>query len=293
MDSYKVLRKLEIIEVMKNRLPIASNVISTLRLATNRVDLFAHLDQLKQAVHTWKSTQPFLRAKVVPKDGDFYFVIDENSSANRQLENVHFLRIRSNLDASLTKKLIDENLVLDLALEKSLSEIINFDNNPDLLWNLSIIEVSSFTYELVWQISHVISDGVSIKENYLLLLDLIQRAIRLQSMPTPVDYGVNAGTMRIFEKERNSAPGFPTDVPKIFRPDFVQPEVSRKAIETKYDSIFGGKLPDQLDFELYDLNSSKTYLTLVDAIRLGREMNNMKPVRFDIPKETFQSLLKK
>ena len=137
---FNVLRKLEMGEIMVNRIPAAQNTFRSLRLRS-KIDLFAHLDQLREAIHIWKSTQKFLRSKVVKQNEDYFFAIDEDSSANKNLENVHFLRINSNLDSDLNKTLIDHGVLVELAIEKCASELILIDNNPELLWQLLVIEM--------------------------------------------------------------------------------------------------------------------------------------------------------
>lgn len=297
MENLKILRKLELGEKIVNGIPVAPNTIRTMRLRS-QIDLYAHLDQLKSAFHTWKKAQKLLRAKVVHCDDDYYFAIDENSSANKNLENVHFLRINSKLEPELNKLLVHDGLVIELMVEKCASEVINFDKNPELLWQFFVIEMNNdkkdgvYVYEMIWHITHMIADGVCMKENLLLLLDIIYRSIEFKSIDIP-DFGFYAGTSKIFERELSAGPNYLENTPKIFKPSFLDRERARKSAQTIYDRYFESKSDEQLDFQLFDLNSGKCFETLLGLIRISRETSNLKRKKFDVPAPVFEKVLKR
>lgn len=297
MENLKVLRKLESNEVCQNS-GIAPNTLRTVRLRT-RLDLFAHLDRLRWAFSELKRSQPLLRAKVVSQNGDFYFAIDEDSSVNRNLENVHFLRIDSRLDEHLSKVLVGENLLVELVLEKLANEMIDIEQPHDILWKFVIIEVKNddeegeFVYEFIWHIAHLIADGVSMSRNFVLLLDLIHRSITgggddgsLAEQP------VFAGSETIFEDEFNKAPGLPKNMAVTPKPEFLDPKIAREHSRSTYDSFF--ESAKSLDFDLIDLNSSTTrrFASLAEMIQISRQVN-LKRKKFVISGETYRKLLEK
>lgn len=290
------LRKLESSEVAWSQMESVSNTIRTLRLRTGHLDLFARLDRLKSAIHTWKRSQPFLRANVAHLDDDYYYVIDEDSSANRNLENVHFLRVESRVDDELNRVLVDEGLIVELAVEKCANELININKNPELLWQMLIIEMNrneegEFVYEFVWHVSHIIADGISMSKNFTLLLDVIYRTITSDVPVELPDYGVYAGTEKIFAKEFSMKPAPPVNnqPPRFVLPEFLDRDRARKNSQTIYDKYFEGK---QLDFELIDLNTNESYVTLTELIRISKEVS-LKRKKFDVPGETLAKFYKK
>lgn len=300
MENLKILRKLEIGEEMMNRFGFGMNTIRTLRLRT-RIDLFAHLDRLKPAIHAWKSSQPILRAKVVRQDDDgLFYAIDENSSANRNLENVHFLRIRSRCDdnnTDLNKVLIDENLLIELVVEKCGSEVIDIDKPHDLMWQLVVIEMKQeageFVYEFIWHISHVITDGTSMSKNFVRLLDLIHRSIHSKPIDETIDFGVFRGTEALFGEEIQLSPGFPPDPPVLPRPAFLDPQAARLSSRSLYDPHFQARTHQQLDLELYEVESGKTYVSLVELIRIAKEVSNLKRVKFVVSGDKYKKFAQK
>ena len=193
MEDLKVLRKLETYELNKNRGVIATTCIITLRIRS-KIDLFADLGKLRDAIQTFKKMHVLLRAKVVKIEDDFHFVIDENSSMNRNLENVHFLRIKSNLnDPELAKSLIDDHLLLYLILEKTISELFDCEKPHESLWKLIILEINNSSdnervYEFVWNFHHIIADGISVKANFPYLLNIIDKTLKGEEVELK-DYG--------------------------------------------------------------------------------------------------------
>lgn len=291
----KVVRKLEVGEKLMNRIGIAANCFRSMRVRTRGIDLFAHLDKLKSAVRMWKQSHAFLSAGIVKQGEDCYYVIDENSSMNRDLANVHFLRIKSQLDEDLSKPLVDENLLIELVTEKCASEIILVDDQPEILWRLLVVEIKrGSVYEFVWQINHIISDGMSMSKNFIRLLDLIHRSIKSIPIET-VDFGVYAGTEKIFAKELSAPLDEPKDVwPPASKPEFLDPEKSKANSQAHYDRFFSGKTKHELDkFNLIDLNSSeRCFATLTELIQISRQVN-FKRKLFDVSDSAFSNLLKK
>lgn len=294
-DNVRVLRKLEEGEVITSRMSMAPNTIRTMRVRT-RTDLFARQDELKSAVHAWKRSQPLLRAKVVPKDDDFYFVIDDTSSANRLLENVHFLRVASRCDEVFTRTLVDEDVLVDLVIEKCGDELIDIEKPHELLWQLLIIEMKrdndEYVYEFVWHITHMIADGMSMSKNFIRLLDLIHRSVNSKKIE-PVDFGLYAGTRTIFAKEYESIPDTPSEPSFLANPEFLDPETARRHSRAHYDPYFAQKTPSQLEIDLVDASTGKCFVRLDELIRIANERSNLKRAKFEVTAEIFSKFYKK
>lgn len=308
METQYFLRKLEDIELTVNRQQCSSNAFMTMKVSSHQLDLFANIDQLKSAIHAWKQTQPLLRSTVVSrKNNEFYFAIDETSSANTNLENVHFLRINPNPDSALAKILVDDQILVELVLEKCASELIDFEKHPnDLLWRLFIIELKKepndrFSYEFVWHINHAIADGVSMSRNLSLLLDLIHKSIKNRPIEPLNDFGVFVGRKKLFEKEQKLAEdkliGSPLEMPRITKPNFLDPAKARNNSRTRFtESLLAGWSLDKLDqIQLVDLNRGQCccLVTLGQLVRISHDVSNFKRNKFEISDETFENFLKK
>lgn len=284
-NNYQVLRKLENAEVAKNRTLFGPNVLVTIRFRS-RLNLFERLDKVRAGIVAWKSMHRFLRAKVVSKDDGLYFVVDENSSANRNLENVQFLRLRK----SSTKN-IDSEFLYDLVIEKFISEMINCEGEHELLWRLALLELDNQRYELLWQFHHIIGDGLSAKENITLLLSLISKSLRDEQIE-PIDLGLYPGTGKLFEKEIRSL-GEIAEREPVLRPAFVDPDRARETSGSSLEK-YAGILNEIDHFELIDLNrNGETYATRDQLIEFSKSSSYQKPKRFIIHKNEFLKLQKK
>jgi hypothetical protein len=297
MENLTVLRKLETYELNKNRVQTATNCMLTLRLRS-KINLFANLGKLRDAIQTFKKMHVLLRAKVVKIEDDFHFVIDENSSMNRNLENVHFLRIKSNLnDPELAKSLIDDHLLFDLIIEKTISELFDCEKPHESLWKLIILEINNTSdnervYEFVWNFHHIIADGISVKANFPYLFNVIDKTLKGEDVEIK-EYGMYPGTTHLFEKEMNSEVKNSEPLPKIFVPEFVNPDKAKISSQTFVDKYLSGKDVNQLDFELIDLNSGSTFSTLAQLVHISKEISNNKPINLVIDEDKFVKLLKK
>ena len=279
MESQKILRKLEIGEVNKNSSGLAANFMITVRLRS-KIDLFADLNKLRDAIQTFKKMHPLLRAKAEKINDEFHFTIDENSSANQNLENVHFLRI-------INENPVDDGFIFDRITEKCFYEWIDIQKEPDLLWRLIFLEIKGeFTYEIFWQVNHIIADGLSVKENILLLLNIIEKKIRSEDV-NPTDFGLYQGSAKVFEPEISSITDRKAQ-PVAYKPGFIDP------VKAKLNSTsFINKVIDGIShFDLFDLNSNRSYATFDELIDIPKR-SQCKPKKFMINENTYLKLLKK
>lgn len=285
MEKHAVIRKLENLEKYKNRCGFAPNFIVTVRFQS-KTNLFAHIDQLRVAFESWKNMHKILRAKVTNiGDGeDFYYVLNERPN----IENVHFLRIESKSNLNEDHK----NMISELLIEKCCHEWIDFDKPHQFLWRCLLLELDgyktdNYNYELVWLVHHIIADGVSGKANTLLLLSLIEKTIK-QEVTESSDFGFYPGNFSLFEAEINQ--NVQTKVPKVVIPEFVKAEDSVRNAST---SITDRYSIDNIDFEVFDMNTENVYANFYELLCISRELNNTKPKRFIIESDLSKKLLQK
>lgn len=296
MENLKVIRKVIASEIGKNRTIFGPNAVITMRIRS-RLDLFERLDQVRAGIHAWKSMHQFLRAKIVPKDEDFYYVIDEDSSANRNLENIKFLRVQKRQENGPKKQIDDEEEFLyELVFEKYNSDLIDCEKEHDLLWRLAFLELppkdNLFGYEIYWVFNHLIGDGCSVKENMLLLLSLIEKSMKGETIE-PVDFGVYPGNGKLFEAEI-SAIGETNQIEPVVKPSFVDPAQARISSSTSINKYFTS-LDEIDDFDLIDLNRNggERYATRNELIQFSQTTSYEKPKRFVITQDRFLKLQKK
>lgn len=297
IENFTILRKLDRIEINKNRTIFGPNVISTLRFRS-KCDLFAKLDDLKSAIRSWKSMHKILSAKVIKHDESFYFAIDENSSVNRNLENVRFLRAQNLHNGSVAS--INKEFIYQLVFEKELSEVINFEKPHDFLWRLCFVELEQsnqkerqeFVYEIFLYIHHSIVDGLSAKENMILLLSLIKKKIKGDQIE-PKDFGVYPGTVDIFQREISSLDPNRPYRDLVTKPDFVDPAQAKLHSMEILNGLLEKSQINVEDYELVDLKNGQNYGTLSELVRISREVGTQKPKRFKIPEDQFLKLKKR
>lgn len=268
MSSYTVLRKLEQNEVNKNRSGVGPNITTSCRFRS-KVDLFSRLDSVREAIHKWKQTNVFLRSKVAKIDGDLYFVLDEKSSANINLENVHFLRIKG--------KPVDDDgkTIFNLVMEKIEMDWINVEKEHGLMWRLVLLEVKhdaahqTTIYELIWQWHHIMGDGISCKLNHLLLLETIQKSLRGEKIELR-DSGLYQGTWTIFDPEAKLITSRAPQS-KAYRTEFSEPEKAKLHSSLTHENISLGE-----NFELVDLNhDGKCFADLNQLIQISKVLNRI------------------
>lgn len=300
MSSLKIVRKLEPEEVAKNRSLIAPNIFISVRFRS-RVDLFARLDVVADGIRAWKSIHQILRANVVKQaDDEFYFAVDENSSVNRNLENIQFLRLKFGGES---KKPVDVDLISELISTKYAADRIDFEKTPDeLLWRMALVEMREFdglgVYELHWFFHHIIGDGFSAKESLFLLLDLILRKLKGdEPLGKQVEMGIYPGTRKMFEREieliaAELSDHKPQERAPSRRPGFIDRDRAvREAFESLEDEI--KSVIDRIDdFELLDLNHNQTtvYASRAQLIDALRSENHQKLRRVSISEQDFLRL---
>lgn len=298
MENLKILRRLEGRDVGKNRSIFAPNVLISFRFRSS-VDLSARLEDVRAGIRAWKSMHPLLRAKVIKMgetDEDFYYVIDENSSANRNLKNFQFLRVNYLDKGTDGDRLVpSEELLYELMFENYMSEKIDCEREHDLLWKLCFIELrkneNEIVYELFWYFHHMIGDGISAKENGLLLLELIEKSLKGEACE-PIDYGMYPGSEKLFEREIASTATNPVrDLSQ--RPEFVKSDEAIRHAAESLNKYF--RSPDEIrDFELVDLNhDGRKYASFGELVELSRTKSNHKPKRCVIDQPEFLRLQKK
>lgn len=298
MENLKILRRLEDRDVGKNRSIFAPNVLISFRFRSS-VDLSTRLEDVRAGIRAWKSMHPLLRAKVIKmgeSDKDFYYAIDENSSANRNLENFQFLRVNYLDSGNHADRLTpSEELLYELMFENYMSDKIDCEREHELLWKLCFIELrkdeNEIVYELFWYFNHMIGDGISAKENGLLLLELIEKSVKGEAIE-PVDYGMYPGSEKLFEREIASTATNPVrDVSQ--RPEFVNSDEAIRHAASSLDKYFRN-LDEIRDFELVDLNhGGRKYASFRELVEFSRTKSNHKPKRCVIDQTEFIKLQKK
>lgn len=122
------------------------NVTTAVRIKS-KIDLFKDLDKFKQSVKQWKQMHSFLRANIVFSNDqtDLFYALNETSSVNVNLENVHFLTLTPNNRVAQNLNTAErENLNQDLQtlfLEHSLSDLVDVHMNSELLWKLFVLDI--------------------------------------------------------------------------------------------------------------------------------------------------------
>lgn len=297
MNELKILRKLEDAEIEKNRSPISPNFMITSRI-NSEIDLFANLDRVCEAIQAWKSMHPFLQSKVI-KSGDkeevkkeYFFALNTESTTNRNLENVQFLRLRDQID-------IDDDKLYDLVVEKYVSETIDIEKDHELLWSMLFLELKprhdgKFAYEVIWSVHHIIADGMSAKANMLILLSLIEKCLKSEPIE-PQYFGIFPGKHSLFESEINlsiqkqSTNANTTKYTKAIKPDFM------KLVQTESECL--SRVISEVekkweDVELIDVRSGRSFASLAQLSSFSREKSHIKPKRFEIPEDMFRKVSK-
>jgi hypothetical protein len=291
------IRKLDNIEKLVNRRHTAQNFISTFRVGS-KVDLFENgLNTLKNAIRKWKNMHKFLRANVVCLDAqkdEFAYSIDENSTANVDLTNVHFVRFKSD-NKERIDELIEQFEVL--LFEKCHTvDLIEFERHPDdLLWRLIFIEYPSsdkefpFSYEILTQYHHMISDGSCCYINFVQLLNAIDSEFgnrTYEEIEKLRDRDVYAGSEKYFqEKEPKFAPYL--GLPKLPRPSFVDPN---RAKSTSYKEP--ELISDLKKIEIVNVESNTPFVSVEELLEISKS-SNVRYRRFVIERDVTKKLMEK
>ena len=272
----ELIRKLDEKERIKIRSGACENFAATFRLRS-QIDLFEREEDVKKAIQTWKKFHKILRARIVESEKELYFALNESSSANLNLENVHFIRIKS-------EKHVENVLVYNLVLEKCFVEAI--DVKSELLWRMIFLEVEECVYEVIMQFHHIICDGISANKNFLLLLEILEKTLKSEKIDVK-EIGVYPGTIELFEQEIKSIKKR-LEIPRITRPNFIDPD---RAKRTSFDHNFPNI--DGIDFDLIGANSGKLFAKSDELYHLSKSISNMKVKRFIISQDVTTKLIKK
>ena len=288
-----IIRKLESREIVKNRTLFGPNILLTTRFRS-KVDLYANLDKVRIGIQSWKSMNRILKSKVIKQGDDFYYAIDENSSVNQNLENVKFLRLQYR-NKSEFRKPLNENLLYDLVNEMFILDFIDCEKEHNILWRMAFIEMKTdgneFVYELFWHVNHIIVDGLSSKENFILLLSVIAKSLSGEEIGNE-DFGIYPGTEKLFEKEIKSTVNLPERSP-VHKPDFIDPVKAKLHSKSSLDRYFLD-IQEVEDFQLIDLNrDGQIYTDLTELVKVSREKSFQKPKRFIIYEQEYLKLSKK
>ena len=160
--SEKIIRKLGGLEqYFHDQIELNGTVSASAFLFTSQIDFFAHKDVVKKAVHFWKQTQPFLRAKVHVEDpANKHFAFASNEKLESSDENVSFVYYKnSNGGHSLPKD------YWKLLIEREYT--IPIDWQHGLMWRLMFIKLNAeqsagpFEYCLLITATHAVFDGHS------------------------------------------------------------------------------------------------------------------------------------
>ena len=274
----ELIRKLDEKERIKIRSGACENFAATFRLHS-RIDLFEREEDVKQAIQTWKQFHKLLRAKIVELDGEeeLFFALNESSPANVNLENVHFIRIKS-------EKHVENKVIYNLVLEKCFVEAINVKS--ELLWRMIFLEVEECVYEAIMQFHHIICDGISANKNFILLLEILEKTLKSEKMDVK-EVGVYPGTIELFDQEIKSIKKR-LEIPRITRPNFIDPDRAKR-------TSFGHNFPniDGINFDLIEANSGKLFAKSDELFHLSKSISNMKVKRFIISQDVTTKLIKK
>lgn len=292
--KYEIVRKVDGRELATNRASFGSNLMMTLRFRTSRpVDLFAstqRLNQVREAIHAWKSMHRLLRAQVIHTydSQSYYFVIDESSNQNLE-KNVKFLRVKHNRNRSKFSRPVNENLVYELLFERLISDRIDFNDNT-LLWRLALVELKQdgdeLVYELFWSVHHAIADEPSMRENLRLLLELIETSVRGGQIE-PREFDVYPGDMSGDEEE-------PKPVVSI-QPEFVRPSQAIVHASQSLDRFFTSVVDEIDEFEMIDVNANNyvVYASFAQLVEFASKSSVQKPKRFVVYESEYSKLRKK
>jgi hypothetical protein len=292
MDSKLMLRKLEPKEESTLNRNLGKNFISTFRVESSRLDLFAHLDQVKAAIQKWKCMHTFLRAKIVQQQSEHFFVLNENSSANLNLENVYFIR-RFKRSSSRPIEILDDRkfeALHNLIVEKCLVETIDSYEGAELLWKMIFLEIKPTEYEVFLQYHHDISDGISCFRTFVQLLQIIESYIDNKPLDESFykEKEIFPGVEECF-KEIRKLPFKPFNGPEIEIPEFINPT---RAKENSFKEIKEFDKADLESFELIEVDSNKHYSSLGELLEISR-INNTKTRRIPLDANLSSRLIAK
>lgn len=164
-----------------------------------------------------------------------------------------------------------------MVIEKCFNELITIES--ELLWKLLFIEFGQehkgeYIYDIIWQMHHIIGDGQSANSNLVFLIELIQKAINEETIEIN-EFRVFEGCQFLFAREIESITKR-TQFPKITRPYFINVNNAQKNIfcQIKDDDEIRNEL------ELIDLQTNAVFTNLTDLVRISRNLNSTKFVRF-------------
>ncbi|CAF1025076.1 unnamed protein product [Brachionus calyciflorus] len=192
----------------------------------SKINLFENVELVKNAIHKWKILHPFLQANISLKEDDkFYFEINSNSSANKNLENVNLFYL--NLDSKILSK-ADEckilNKISSLWIEKEFSNLIT--EKDTLLQRLTFLSIKNdelndeFIYEVVLFLNHTISEGRNSSVIFYQLIDIISKLYNTENF-------LDLDNYKVFPSVEDFLIDYPKDLTKpvsspiLFRPKFL------------------------------------------------------------------------
>lgn len=277
---YEILRKLDAKEMFILGRANSNNLVITFKLRS-KVNLFDHIDRVKNGIHAWMDMHSLLRSKISQIENELYFVLNDEAEL---LENVHFIRVKSSCHA---KNL--DSLIFDLIIEKCLVDKIGIETG--LLWRLLFIETSEFlVYEVMLQKSHVIANSISTKASNNLLLEFIQQSIHDYSGPI---HAPNLDMYSEFCSIIASKLHFDLvsmDKTNNEKTKLIKSENAQAAAGYHVSDQFVDLDLDKIDIELYDVCSNKIFTTLAELLECSRKENNIKPKRFVIDQAVSQKI---
>jgi hypothetical protein len=226
----QILRKLG----HKEKLKIAKRFVLNFRVKSTRIDLFADLDRVQQAIEKWKIKHVLLRARIISKgvgsENEFCFVIDDNEQNIKTESNVKFLKLAPGTQISECA----QTQLIDLLIEKYLAEDL------DPLWKMAFFEVKQLEYEVIIVFNHAIADTISGYNACLNLLHMIEMIHENKGLDEAFfsEMKVLPCLEELFH--RQIAQYKPQDLPSISKCKFIDEEKAKSASfnNSRFSALF-------------------------------------------------------
>ncbi|CAF0715678.1 unnamed protein product [Brachionus calyciflorus] len=287
----EILRALSARETMLLKRPSSQSFVNSMRIKS-KINLFENIELVKNAIHKWKILHPFLQANISPKDNDkFYFEINSNNSANKNLENVNLFYLNldyKNLSKAHECEILNE--ISSLWIEKEFSNLIT--EKDTLLWRLTFLSIKSdelnneFTYEVVLFLNHTISEGRNSSVIFFQLIDIISKLYNTENFSDLDKY-------KVFPSVEDFLIDYPKDLtgpvssPILFRPKFLA-----HAKDTAFEMPEILKNYDFLNEKLVSIMNKDCVIELKDLLEISKR-NCSKIKRLIIDKEKSLKLIQK
>lgn len=262
---------------------LTANVFAITFRVESKIDLYANIEVVKEAIYEWKQTHPLLRSRIVKNNNEeYYFSLNKKYSNRNYLRNIKFLNCE--LPSLNLKNEFDLNNILEslsnLLLENEYLKPIEIS---DILWKLIFLKIDNYdkNYEVIFICHHSISEAKCSHNVFLLLLETIEKIYTRKFKK--IEQHIFKICPNVEELFKSALPDIKNSEKRdqIPRPSFMTPSI---------DKIFSNnsiRFPNQKDIEharIYSLDEDKenNFLTVKDLLEMTRLSNNKhKKVIFD------------